>query len=81
LQDTVTGFTGVVTSVCFDLYGCVQGAVTPAFNKKTGKHGESFWYDTKRLKVLGEKPVMPVPTFDVVPGGFDKPAFSQHPSK
>ena len=27
--DKVTGFEGVVSSICFDLYGCVQATVTP----------------------------------------------------
>ena len=29
-EDRVTGFKGVVSSACFDLYGCIQLGVTPA---------------------------------------------------
>jgi hypothetical protein len=28
-KDRVTGFSGVVSSICFDLYGCVQAALRP----------------------------------------------------
>ena len=30
VEDKVTGFKGVVSSLSFDLYGCVQAVVTPA---------------------------------------------------
>lgn len=29
VEDRVTGLVGVITSVTFDLYGCIQGLVTP----------------------------------------------------
>ncbi len=29
VRDEVTGFSGVVTSMSFDLYGCIQAVVTP----------------------------------------------------
>ena len=34
--DKVTGFKGVVTSVCFDIYGCVHVLIMPA----TGENGK-----------------------------------------
>src|SRR5256885_6644880 len=50
VRDVVSGFTGVVTSISFDLYGCVQGLVTPPVIEKEGKKsGDSGWFDTKRL--------------------------------
>jgi len=30
VKDRVTGFEGVVSTMSFDLYGCIQAAVTPA---------------------------------------------------
>jgi hypothetical protein len=76
VKDVTTGFEGVVTSVSFDLYGCVQAIVTPG-KSKDGKLGEGYWFDVKRLKVTSKSPVMEQPTFDVVPGGYDKPKVVQ----
>ena len=57
----VTGFKGVITSVSFDLYGCLQAVVTaPA--KKDGTLGDGHWFDVGRLTVTG-KPVMDIPDF------------------
>ncbi len=63
VRDRVTGFTGVASSVHFDLYGCVQCIVSPAMDPKTGKIEESRYFDHKRLEVLTKKPVMDVPAF------------------
>lgn len=62
VKDQVTGYIGVVTSVTFDLYGCVQGFVTPAADK-TGAIAEGRWFDIVRLTPLKDKPVMPQPDF------------------
>ncbi len=60
--DSVTGFKGVVTSIAFDLEGCVQAAVSPSHVKnKEFKHGQ--WFDVSRLKVKSRKTVMAVPIF------------------
>lgn len=61
-KDRVTGFSGVVTSISFDLYGCVQGWLNPPVGKD-GKTPEGGWYDAKRLETIGSKPVMTRPTF------------------
>lgn len=61
VRDRITGFTGVVTSVSFDLYGCVQAWVTPQVDKD-GKNREGGWYDAKRLAIDGDR-VMPRPNF------------------
>lgn len=58
--DKVTGFSGTVTSVGFDLFGCVQVIISPPVDKE-GKIPEGRWFDTNRLQ-LGER-VMPVPNF------------------
>lgn len=61
-QDKVTGFKGVITSLCFDLYGCIQATLTPI--SKENKRLDSHWYDISRLKLISKKPVMDRPNFD-----------------
>jgi len=61
--DKVTGFKGVVSSVSFDLYGCVQVVLTPAA-KEERELGEGHWLDVGRLTVTGKKPVMAPPDFE-----------------
>lgn len=73
VEDLVTGCKGVVTSMSYDLYGCVQAIVTP-FVDKDEKPGDARWYDTKRLRVLDSTPVMPIPSFDNPPGGQELPS-------
>lgn len=60
-SDRVTGFKGTISSVCFDLYGCVQVALTPPAGAD-GKLGDGHWFDVGRLEV-GDKRAMPVPRF------------------
>jgi hypothetical protein len=82
VQDRVTGFQGVVVSVSFDLYGCVQCVVSPlASVEKPGELGECRWFDEKRLLVTDAKPVMEIPTFEKIPGPAKKPAFPSAPAK
>lgn len=77
VEDRVTGFKGVVTSVSFDLYGCVQCIVDAGFQGDKQERSAQ-WFDHKRLKVLDAERVMPLPEFaGVMPGeergGFEKP--------
>jgi hypothetical protein len=66
VEDRVTGFSGVVASICFDLYGCIQAAVNPGIDKD-GKPKDSHWFDVNRLKVTSDEPVMNRPNFDYGP--------------
>ncbi len=63
VEDKVTGFKGVVASISFDLYGCVQVIVNPGMDKD-GKLKGSEWFDVARLKVTSTKPVMDRPNFE-----------------
>lgn len=63
VQDRVTGFCGVVTTIGFDLYGCIQALVNPGVDKD-GKCREQTWFDVNRLNVLSPNPVMDRPNFD-----------------
>lgn len=65
MKDRVTGFAGVVTSVTFDLYGCVQALLTPLC-KPDGPSADSYWFDVKRLMPNGDR-VMDGPTFGAMP--------------
>ena len=62
VKDRVTGFSGIVTGICFDLYGCIQATVHPGI--VDGKLGDQLWFDVARLKVINDAPVMDPPQFD-----------------
>lgn len=72
VKDIVTGFEGVVTSISFDLYGCVQAIVSP--KAKEGEVKDGRWLDTNRLIVTSKSPVMTPPSFTKADHGCaDKP--------
>lgn len=62
VEDKVTGLTGVVSSISFDLYGCIQAAITPK-STEDGTIPNSRWFDICRLKIINENPVMDLPNF------------------
>ena len=78
VSDKVTSFEGVVSSICFDLYGCIQACVTPG-KGEDGKLPDSAWFDVSRLEVISPAPVMALPDFVEGPqaeglqGPADKP--------
>ena len=80
VRDRVTGFSGVVTCVSFDLYGCVQAIVHPGSDKE-GKMLEQCWFDVSRLAITNIDPVMERPNFEHGPqaegkkGAAEKPIF------
>lgn len=53
---------GVITSISFDLYGCVQVVIQPTVDEKGGSQ-DGQWFDVSRVEVLSSDPVMPVPDF------------------
>jgi len=48
--DVITGVTGIVDNLCFDLYGCVQASLREK-KKKDGTLPEARWFDVTRLKL------------------------------
>lgn len=64
VKDCVTGFEGVVSTVAFDLYGCIQAIVSPGVDEK-GELRESKWFDLNRLQIMSEEPVLKRPTFEI----------------
>ena len=63
VRDRVTGAQGVVTSVSFDLYGCIEAVVTPEV-KEGEVRAEGSWFDVSRLVVISDSPVMELPDFE-----------------
>lgn len=61
-RDRVTGFEGVVASISFDLYGCIQAVLSPPLDKD-GKMQDGRWFDIHRLEIVDAARVMPVPAF------------------
>lgn len=88
VRDRVTGFSGVVATMSFDLYGCVQAIVTPPVDDK-GEMKDGRWFDTSRLDVIDATPVMDLPSWmprelatqssPSVRGPEAKPALPSHP--
>ena len=79
VEDKVTGMRGVVASISFDLYGCVQAIVNPGMDKE-GKPRDSLWFDVARLKVLDKKPVMQTPDFEYGPQAEGRQGASERPA-
>jgi len=65
-EDRVTNLSGVITSISFDLYGCMQALVTPAVDKD-GSLPTSYWLDIDRLYITSKRPVLEPPVFDLQP--------------
>lgn len=73
VEEVTTGLTGVVTSIGFDIAGCVQAIVHPGVDKD-GKLRDPVWFDLSRLKKVGPTPVMDSPHFSINTGSEIKPA-------
>ena len=65
VKDRISGFKGVIISISFDLYGCIQATVQPGLSKEDGKikYQDGRWFDINRLEITSKKPVMEVPEF------------------
>jgi len=61
-KDKINGLTGIISSISFDLYGCVQVVITPSSRK--GEYIMGTWFDLNRVKIISKKRVMPIPDFD-----------------
>ena len=79
-EDKVTGFAGVITSISFDLYGCIQALVRPPINKEGQMQG-SVWFDVNRLGIKNKKLVMEPPNFDFGPVAEGKQGPAAKPTK
>lgn len=79
-RDKVTGFEGVVSTVSFDLYGCIQVVLTPPLDGD-GKKQDGVWFDVARLEVTDDVPVMDVPDFESGPIADGKHGPAEKPMK
>ena len=61
-KDKVSGVTGVITHVGFDLFGCIQVIVHPGVDEK-GDPKDTVWFDINRLEITESEPVMKAPNF------------------
>ena len=75
--DKVTSFQGIVTSISFDLYGCVQVLVHPGYDEKENKLMDLNWFDFARLRIINDIPVMKQPNFKIDKGPSEKPTFNK----
>ena len=64
VKDKVSDYEGIVISLSFDLYGCIQADVRPMDLDKDGLLKNGLWLDVSRLKVLTKKPLMDAPNFE-----------------
>lgn len=64
VRDKVSDFKGVVVSMSFDLYGCIQADVKPKELKENGTPNPGYWLDVSRLEVVSKKPLMEQPNFE-----------------
>lgn len=69
VKDKITGFSGVVTSLNFDLFGCIQVFVTPKYNKESTNPHTGHYFDICRLECSSR--IMDVPQFNKVPRSQD----------
>lgn len=74
-EDMITGMQGTITSISFDLYGCVQAILTPKVDRD-GKFGDQEWFDVSRLATKVGSRVMALPNFgeaEILKGPESKP--------
>ena len=62
-KDKVTGFSGIITSISFDLYGCIQAVITPPTDKE-GMPKDGHWFDVTRVDITKNKAVMQPPDYE-----------------
>ena len=61
-EDKITGFRGVIESVSFDLYGCIQILLKPKMNDR-GEIPAGNWFDITRIKIINKKRIVDMPNF------------------
>ncbi len=52
-RDKITGLKGVITSVSFDVSGCIQYLLL--LKPSEGKYPESYWLDVNRIEIFKKK--------------------------
>ena len=67
VKDKVSDYKGVVISMSFDLYGCIQADVRPKELKEDGSIKMGHWVDVSRLEKTSYSPLMQQPNFEWSP--------------
>jgi hypothetical protein len=63
VRDRISGMTGVVSSIGFELCdNAMRAAISPPVDKD-GKHVEGRWMSASRIEIVSDEQVMPVPSF------------------
>ena len=60
--DKVTGFSGMISTMSFDAYGCVQAVLTPRV-KDDGSVNEGRWFDITRLEIDETQKLVDMPNY------------------
>ena len=63
-KDKITKQDGVVSSISFDLYGCIQVLLTPLKVKNSEDIKVQGWFDINRIEISKGKRVMEHPDFE-----------------
>jgi hypothetical protein len=63
VKDKASDFHGIVVTIGFDLYGCIQADVRPKELDKEGKVQHGYWFDINRLIITNKNPVMQPPEY------------------
>jgi len=70
-KDKISGIEGRISSIVFDLYGCVQVSLSQKVNSE-GKVPDGYWMDFNRIEITDHERVLPLPEFAALPGPADK---------
>ena len=72
-KDKVTGFEGIVESISFDLYGCIQLWMKPTSLKEDGSQKDGGYFDVSRIEIYNS--IIPAPNFEnneKIPETYDR---------
>ena len=64
VKDKISGRKGIVTSVCFDLYGCIQVVINEQRKDKDDKEITFGWIDINRIEIIKNKKIMNCPNYN-----------------
>jgi hypothetical protein len=71
VKDKISGRSGIVTSICFDLYGCIQAVFDTGKVGTDGKQITVGWIDVNRLEIKSQKRIMKLPDFETIYNTFE----------
>lgn len=65
VRDRVSGMSGVLASISFELYDAqMKGVISPPVDKD-GKPADGRWMSLSRVEIVSDEQVMPVPSFSI----------------